>query len=325
MPKYQSARLDEVLDQSPKPTPEERPDILIRARGEVTVDSDTNEAVISFEEEGGWAELKQDHQGQWEMTIFKGSPDSGSVFLGKQILGDPDSEVHRHAAFWKRDHEETVAELAKELGLPYVTPEQEDEDDQERLVKEFREHYRQLESFARLQIIYSYLVQQAPFLTLISAGGMLPFQAEGFLHGFPFYFRYRHGRARLSVGGNLFTAPLYQSGATIGGEFDGALDDEKFQEVFLFLLERLERAPFLWSFHGKKENGALTERLGWGHTQEEGWQDMVANLTEHMRRYQPEEDPKEFLKSLNLSPTSPTVDDREFPEEDPDFRPLAQR
>lgn len=47
----------------------------------------------------------------------------------------------------------------------------------------------------------SWLTDLIPGIVVTSAGGFVPFQAEGLLHGLPFYYRERTGLASLSVGG----------------------------------------------------------------------------------------------------------------------------
>lgn len=101
------------------------------------------------------------------------------------------------------------------------------------------------------------LSARIPGLLVHSAGGMVPFQSEGTLHGFPYYFRYRHGYAQLRVmdpavnedEATLFEH-LYSTGMEYGDKYDGALDRDEFCHLMLTLVPQLERGPYQWSFAG---------------------------------------------------------------------------
>lgn len=105
------------------------------------------------------------------------------------------------------------------------------------------------------------LSERIPGLLVHSAGGMLPFQSEGTLHGFPYYFRYRHGYAQLRVmdpnvnedEATLFEH-LYSAGMDYGDEYGGILDRDEFCTLMITLVPQLERGAFLWEFVGIKVN-----------------------------------------------------------------------
>lgn len=88
------------------------------------------------------------------------------------------------------------------------------------------------------------LRQEFPGLRLTSAGGVVPFQAEGTLDGDPFYFRYRHDEARLGVGGDPVAHPLFESSVPDGGEFFDELPGlDAFVEAMRYLVPRLAPVP----------------------------------------------------------------------------------
>lgn len=96
-------------------------------------------------------------------------------------------------------------------------------------------------------------------LLVESAGGVLPFQSEGTLHGLPYYFRYRGGYASLTVmaapaaGEEAdLLCPLYAAGTDYGDDYAGSLSREEFYSLMLTLVPQLTEAAFLWEFQGVK-------------------------------------------------------------------------
>lgn len=91
-----------------------------------------------------------------------------------------------------------------------------------------------------------------PGASLTSAGGVVPFQASGLLHGLPFYYRERHGTASLSV------AEAEESASGQQVLYRASEDVEEFRtgpewiETLLNLVDRLEKAEFLWQFVGRR-------------------------------------------------------------------------
>lgn len=112
-----------------------------------------------------------------------------------------------------------------------------------------------------LAIRHQVLLQEFPNLTITSAGGAIPFQAEGVFEGYPFYFRYRGGRASLSVlqkdgeeAGDLLR-PLYDAFADYGHPLSGTLDDAEFHTLFSQLAQELTVAGIVWEFEYADEEG----------------------------------------------------------------------
>jgi hypothetical protein len=179
-------------------------------------------------------------------------------------------------------------------------------------------------------IRYSSLLKRVPSLKLTRAGGWAPFQAEGTLDGYPFYFRYRSGYASLKVGtpgveDHVFAYPMYIAVREIGGMYDSNLSPEAFQENFIGMLGELKKAPILWEFEGIHASDGRHHKAGepsklssWGDAAEDAWNNI--NLSGD------DEDSGErleFLKQFGLSDQTTTVDPRIFPETPPDFTVLS--
>ena len=100
------------------------------------------------------------------------------------------------------------------------------------------------------------LSAKIPGLIVTSAGGACPFQSDGTLFGFPFYFRYRHGFAELEIRAPdtnaLSSEHLYRAGIGYGDEYGGVLGRSEFCDLMIQLVPALERAPYLWEFQGVK-------------------------------------------------------------------------
>lgn len=104
---------------------------------------------------------------------------------------------------------------------------------------------------ARRQDDADVLAQHAQDVALETYGGAVPFQAEGTWCGYPFYFRYRHGYATLSIAvgeDDPVELPAWRSGLVFGGEYDGSLTFEEFCLLLCLLSTRLSRAPYPFRF-----------------------------------------------------------------------------
>lgn len=145
---------------------------------------------------------------------------------------------------------------------------------------------------------WTWLQEIIPGIIISSAGGIVPFQAEGLLEGLPFYYRDRHGSASLRVGTADCDFPygddvLYSSSVETP-EYEGR---ENFIKNLVKLVKTLEKAPLLYKFEGKKlifkndkswgyeiSETEMDESYGWGHSPEEAWDYMLqpsAYLVEH--------------------------------------------
>lgn len=97
---------------------------------------------------------------------------------------------------------------------------------------------------------WAFLKEAVPTLIISSAGGMLPFQAEGYLHGFPFYMRSEWGYAKLNVSGDPAVKPYMRDEVFFTSTFNYSEDLVGFNERLWFpvhllmLIDMLERAPF---------------------------------------------------------------------------------
>lgn len=174
------------------------------------------------------------------------------------------------------------------------------------------------------------LVAHIPGLVISSAGGFVPFQAEGLLHGLPFYFRERHDQASLQVGqadGDAFTDFLFYA-AMDSDDFRGM---EDFPRYLIALVQKLERAPMLWKFPARKlkyEDGkwngvSVTEetesQYGWGMTPEEGYA-ATQKFSEFLGGYGwSEERQKAMRDAQQISPVPVNQDDRVWPDPLPEF------
>lgn len=100
---------------------------------------------------------------------------------------------------------------------------------------------------------WSWLGELVPGLVVSSAGGLVPFQAEGLLKGHPFYYRERHGQARLNIA-ELEADNAYLDNCiyTAYADVDEFRCGPEWITTFLNLVERLKRAPFLYKFEGNE-------------------------------------------------------------------------
>lgn len=174
---------------------------------------------------------------------------------------------------------------------------------------------------------WEHLQAAVPTLIISSAGGFVPFQAEGFLHGFPFYMRAEEGQASLSVSPvpgeppysadprNLYSSLVYSDSYSIQ-------DFQMFEPYLMVLIDRLAPPPMRWEFPyvepvydketqkylpGNEENGV---HIGWGETPEEGWLDAKKGwiYTDPVSGYCG----AEYWNAGVPSKTPSNVDDRDF-------------
>lgn len=101
-----------------------------------------------------------------------------------------------------------------------------------------------------------------PGIIVSSAGGSVPFQAQGLIHGLPFYYRDRHGYADFRVGpadGDdvvLNHEALYSASCKTE-EFMG---QETFFRNWLYLIPRLSRAQTRYEFKGRQVEFTYEDR-----------------------------------------------------------------
>lgn len=88
-------------------------------------------------------------------------------------------------------------------------------------------------------------------LVITRAGGVVPFQAEGFIYDMPFYFRCRHGNVSLRVGGNNGERPYstrswYSSFLELNEDY--FMDRESFVKIFPEMVKALQKSDFFFGF-----------------------------------------------------------------------------
>lgn len=183
---------------------------------------------------------------------------------------------------------------------------------------------------AEMDEAIAHLEHRFPDLDITLAGGVCPFQAEGTLHGAPFYFRFRHNWAELRILSDAgsdagWFKPLYLSGCQYGPEEDqGWLDGSQFVELMTTLIGELKRAPILWEFEGVEPLDVGVVKAGdpaqfgaWGHSPEEAWEAMHAP-SEYLRSKGVDDATQvQWLAQRRMSRSSITADDRVFPDPDP--------
>jgi len=90
---------------------------------------------------------------------------------------------------------------------------------------------------------WSALEGRFPSLSIQSYGGACPLQSEGEIFGMPYYFRFRHGHATLSLSyddNKIYLEPTYRAGVSFGDDLLGTLSDEEFIEIFTKLASEIE-------------------------------------------------------------------------------------
>lgn len=180
------------------------------------------------------------------------------------------------------------------------------------------------------------LQQLIPGIVITSAGGIIPFQAEGTLHGYPFYYRDRHGSATLYVGEADGETPYLPSYALWSAHVDTPefAGGENFIKNLYHLVPALEHGKFLYKFAARKptwEEGTgvwrytlsdekIDEVVGWGSTPEEAYESAAqpsAYLAE--KDFTPEAQ-NELWVAQDVERTPLNEDLRVYPNPEPVFR-----
>lgn len=181
---------------------------------------------------------------------------------------------------------------------------------------------------------WTWLQDIIPNFIVSSAGGSVPFQAEGLYHGYPFYMRDRHGYAELSLGELDGEAPY--SGSSIlysaGVETEEFYGSENFIRNILALVPKLKRAPFPYQFEGKKldfsKDNSWTYTVselkkeicwGWGYTPEEGFARLVEPSEYLITHGASVALQQQMMEAQAFSPIPVNSDERKFPDSDPLF------
>lgn len=137
---------------------------------------------------------------------------------------------------------------------------------------------------------WGWLTTFIPEIAIESAGGILPFQVEGCIGDYFFYYRERNGVASLNISDNPENRYNYSSAL-----YSSSLDVEEFRsepqwiETFFNLYENLKKTKILFYFEcnevifqDKKplKTGNKTKAPGWGYTQDEAYLE-VSSITEY--------------------------------------------
>lgn len=141
--------------------------------------------------------------------------------------------------------------------------------------------------YARPLHAFEWAQEYVPGLIVYSAGGMLPFQAEGLINGYPFYYRSEWGSCNIKIGRLEDTVPYLPEESywyAYDNEFEGDTA-ESFIEALTRLLPKIERQQNIYKFEVLAtnyvgENGSwqweinpneTTTVIGWGYTAEEAF------------------------------------------------------
>lgn len=163
-----------------------------------------------------------------------------------------------------------------------------------------------------------------PSILVSSAGGMLPYQMEGWVKGYPFYLREEWGGAELRIAEkreDVYLGPFLWTSSASTPE-DG-VPREDLIELITSLFKSLETAPFRYGFKGRRIEfidagdgytlpiSTLEEETyyGWGSTPEEAFQ----NTKLAPRSLENRELMAAVDELRDISPIPVIVDDRVIP------------
>lgn len=170
-----------------------------------------------------------------------------------------------------------------------------------------------------------------PSLRVVRAGGAPVFTAEGVLHGLPFFLKSRKSKASLDLGWEPTEAPLYTSSAdfTPNGR---EVTVEEFIRLLQQLIGDLTRAPFPYSFRGRRVNIALKGEglellaqdaeevfVSKGCTAEEAFESIAAPDPNLHQLGLTDELQEELFRLQTIDPKPLRPDDRIFPAPEPVF------
>lgn len=141
--------------------------------------------------------------------------------------------------------------------------------------------------FARPLHAFEWVQEYVPGLIVYSAGGLVPFQAEGLINGYPFYYRSEWGSCSIKIGRLDDLVPYVPEESywyAYDDEFEG-VTVESFVEALTRLLPKVKRQQNFYEFevfatNFVGENGSwvweinpdeITTVVGWGYTAEEAF------------------------------------------------------
>lgn len=182
---------------------------------------------------------------------------------------------------------------------------------------------------------WAWVQEFVPELIIYSAGGQVPFQAEGFIQGLPFYFRTEDGYASLRVSDSKSTLfppinALYSSHMDIDNK---SLTGSEWVSYLFTLIEKLEKTEKLYYFKSNAINYDATEEKfglavkkdreltkydrtgipGWGHTADQAFEEAKKFISISMHYAHCEK--TKFVKNENGGYEEIPDDDRNWSEE----------
>lgn len=182
--------------------------------------------------------------------------------------------------------------------------------------------------------MFPLLSESYPGILVASAGGLVPFQAEGLLDGHPFYYRDEWGFASLKVGLPDGDRPYsyFDTFWAAQLETEAWQEGRDFEKNLLALLPLLSRSDYLYEFEALKVLWAPEAQWQWALNAQErevvlsrGFtpEDAFAKLYEPSpylaeKGFRPEEQVKLAL-AREINPAPLNRDERKFPEIDPPF------
>lgn len=190
---------------------------------------------------------------------------------------------------------------------------------------------------------WEWMQEFIPEIVVISAGGLLPFQAEGYIKDLFFYYRERGGVASLRLSDSMDKS--YSYGSSL---YSSSLEVEEFRsgsgwiETFFNLYEKLEKTRKLYNFETNQVRlnsdgkpyltGEKSTKVEWGYTSDEAYNEIIKHQDSEetiqvwvdYRRFSREN----YLEYIRLEDVQNKVlnieyEDKEYPEIEPVFKVIA--
>lgn len=184
--------------------------------------------------------------------------------------------------------------------------------------------------YAQSPKAWAHLSEKIPGLIVTSAGGWVPFQSQGFLHGLPYYLRCRHDVASLEVGqadGSAFRDILFYADI----DYTESAGIENFEDMMIKLVPLLKKAPFRYEFECRvpeydenhKYTGNTTDKYdvtyGWGNSPEEAYESVTKPNWFLKERGVSDEDQLYRISLQKINPNPINEDNRVWPDPLPEF------
>jgi hypothetical protein len=180
---------------------------------------------------------------------------------------------------------------------------------------------------------WAWLDEFIPGVVVSSAGGMFPFQAEGLIHGYPFYYRHEWGSASLRVGEIDGETPYLDSLWSSRVDYDDKIGEENFPKLLIQLVSLLEKSQFLYKFKGRRidflNDGSWSftvsdefekhDRGAWGHNAVEAFMELRKPNEYLIEHGCSAEQQDAIWVAHDYDPIPTNRDERKFPEFNPSF------